>query len=636
MNNLSYEEKEILYRKIGVKKKSEFRVNWLDHKISDLATWKTALIVDIPPYYTELTWMKVKFEDVFELVILTKSIWVEEKDRWFLYEGYYAGNYNKKWFGENKLHKNGTKYDDDGFDFNGFNKDWFDVEWYDDRWYDVNGYNKDNFNKRGLDPQWFDAQWINNKWFNKLWVHMNGTEFDDFWYDSDWFNKNWFKKFWMHKNGTEFDNEWFNIRCFNGEKVHKNGTEFDDNWLDYYWYDSDWFDGLGFNRNGHDRNGYSNANSELASGTDISINNVEEETGFEKIEEDEEDCIYHNENEIEVCPPVESDFSVSNELNETPIALCCGEYDELWQELLNNERKRNNEKEQEENPSVEEFDGGGFQYFRYLDGHIYPTWLHKNGTYFDENGLAYGGTVFSEHGYDKDDYDAGGFSLQWHVKEDGEYYPFEPLHKNGTEFDNEWFNKRGFDSEWFNKKWFHKKTRLDRNGFDEMGFDKSWLHKNGTPYNEYGFDSHGIQKDWTTRDNDGYDFEGLDKDLYNRRGFKAVSIFSDWRSQKPLHKNGTEYDCQGYDAEWFDRWWYDFQWFNKRGFRKNGIHKNYTNHDDLWFDSDGYNPQWFQDSWLHKNGTMYDEDWYDALGKRRVGNRVEEIGYDEFPPEPPF
>lgn len=191
--------------------------------------------------------------------------WFNEE--WLHKNGTY---YDDKWFDKNWLHKNGTFYDYEGYDEEGYDeegydkegyhwegydrewydrswfyKDWFDKNWYnkwgiDRKWFDRNGYNEYWYNQ-----EWYDREWFSMLWFNKKWIHRNGSLYDAEWYDCEGFGKNWFSR-------EGFDKNWFNKKWFNLQKFHKNGTLYDDKWYDIDWFDTNWFDKKGFNKKGFD------------------------------------------------------------------------------------------------------------------------------------------------------------------------------------------------------------------------------------------------------------------------------------------------------------------------------------------------------------------------------------------------
>ena len=131
------------------------------------------------------------------------------------------------------MHRNGTRYDNEGFDCGGFDKE---------------GYNRRHFNQKGM--------------------HRNGTRYDndgfDYWGDDkDGYNKNGYNRKGYNKEGiyinygisgfdiNGYDEEGFDRRHFNEQGMHRNGTRYD-----YYGYDKEGYDKDGFNKEGCDREGF--------------------------------------------------------------------------------------------------------------------------------------------------------------------------------------------------------------------------------------------------------------------------------------------------------------------------------------------------------------------------------------------
>ena len=90
------------------------------------------------------------------------------------------------------------------------------------------------------------------------------------------------------------------------------------------------------------------------------------------------------------------------------------------------------------------------------------------------------------------------------------------IHKNGTLYNNEGYDKYYFDREGYNR------VGYDRNGYDRNGYDKDGFNKNG--YDKDGYNKHGYNKDGYDKDGfniDGFNKEGYNKDGYDKNGFNA-------------------------------------------------------------------------------------------------------------------
>lgn len=129
-------------------------------------------------------------------------------------------------------HKNGTKFDDEGYNYEGYDKDG----------YDQNGYNKHGFNRQH--------------------IQKNGTEYDSNGYnykgyDKDGYDKRGFKldsekEIYIHKNGTEYGNFGFDYRGYNKEGFNYRGYDKEGYYKDGY---KDGFDREGFDKQGLNKQG---------------------------------------------------------------------------------------------------------------------------------------------------------------------------------------------------------------------------------------------------------------------------------------------------------------------------------------------------------------------------------------------
>lgn len=150
---------------------------------------------------------------------------------------HYFNQFDSRGFRDNKIHRNGTKYDKDGYDYDG---------------YDSQGFNLRKFHKSGTkyNEKGYDYQGYDSRGFNSSKTHKNGTKYDDSGYDHAGFNKDG-----LHKNGTKYnelgyDIEGYNSRGFNNNFIHKNGTKFNSVGYDYHGFDK-----YGYNKDGIDDKG---------------------------------------------------------------------------------------------------------------------------------------------------------------------------------------------------------------------------------------------------------------------------------------------------------------------------------------------------------------------------------------------
>ncbi len=275
--------------------------------------------------------------------------------------------------------------------------------------------------------------------------------------------------------------------------------------------------------------------------------------------------------------------------------------------------------------------------------------LHKNWTYFDDEGFNKFG--FNEYGIHQNwtKYNKHGFDVNW-------------VHKNGTLSDENWFNKKavhditwtrfnaewfdrdgynpmGFNGKWFDKYWFDRDWFngfwFDKNGYDKNGFNKEWLSINWTRYNNLWFNSLwfnriGFNAEWF--DMSGYNHKWFNKAWYNRKWFDIYGY------------NERGYDNAGFNREWltstwskFNHEWFDKYWFNRFWFDKEWKHKNWTYFNDIWFDKywfnsqgynkDGYNHGGFSEDWMHQNWTQFSNEWFDMLGFDKDG--FDQFGFDK-------
>ena len=107
---------------------------------------------------------------------------------------YDSEGYDQYDFNRNKIHRNGTKYDNEGFDADGMGKDG-----YDRFGFDINGFDRDGYNRLGFDINGFDRDGYNESGYD-----ING-------YDRNGYNKQGFNKNGMHKSGNLYDEKGLNV-----------------------------------------------------------------------------------------------------------------------------------------------------------------------------------------------------------------------------------------------------------------------------------------------------------------------------------------------------------------------------------------------------------------------------------------
>ena len=131
------------------------------------------------------------------------------------------------------MHRNGTRYDNEGFDCGGFDKEGYNRRHFNEKGMHKNGtrYDNDGFDYLGYDKEGYNKNGYNGKGYNKEGIYIN--------YGISGFDIN------------GYDEEGFDRRHFNEQGMHRNGTRYD-----YYGYDKEGYDKDGFNKEGCDREGF--------------------------------------------------------------------------------------------------------------------------------------------------------------------------------------------------------------------------------------------------------------------------------------------------------------------------------------------------------------------------------------------
>ena len=133
------------------------------------------------------------------------------------------------------IHRNGTRFSDDGYDVDGFDKHGYDKDGYGRTGFNRKGLDKDGYDRTGYDKNGYDRKGFNRAGFNE-----NG-------YDKDGFNRAGFK--------DGYDRNGFNLAGFDKDGYNKDGYNKDG--YDRMGYDAAGYDKRGFNRRGFDKEGYS-------------------------------------------------------------------------------------------------------------------------------------------------------------------------------------------------------------------------------------------------------------------------------------------------------------------------------------------------------------------------------------------
>lgn len=188
------------------------------------------------------------------------------------------------------------------------------------------------------------------------------------------------------------------------------------------------------------------------------------------------------------------------------------------------------------------------------------------------------------------------------------------LHRNGTYYDDEGYRYDGLDRRGFNREGIHYKTGkiydekgkkqdgkyyYDEKGYNISGFDKFQIHKNGTYY-----------------DDEGYNCSGINKKGFNREG-------KHYKTDAPFDENGYKedgeyyYDDEGYDYLGFNELGRDREGYDKEEFDENKIHRNGTKFNEKGFDIEGYNEKGYNEQGFDREG--YNQEEYNKYEVNREG-----------------
>ena len=127
----------------------------------------------------------------------------------------YDENYDSDGFLEkSKIHRNGTRYDNEGFDYRGYDKKGYDRKGfiehihkngtrYDDNGFDYHGRDKYGYNRAGFDHFGYDKEGYDRKGFNEEGMHRNGTRYDYYGYDKEGYDKDGFNKEGCDREGFD-------------------------------------------------------------------------------------------------------------------------------------------------------------------------------------------------------------------------------------------------------------------------------------------------------------------------------------------------------------------------------------------------------------------------------------------------
>lgn len=145
-----------------------------------------------------------------------------------------ANRYNIRGFKADMVHRNGTKYDNEGYDYYGYNSKGYNNKnmhisgsKYNEEGFDYQGYNSLGFNsyKHYRNGSKYDDFGFDHIGFNRQGLHKNGTKYDVKGYDIDGYNSNGFNEKLIHKNGTRYNNYGYNFHAFDKYKYTKDGID---------------------------------------------------------------------------------------------------------------------------------------------------------------------------------------------------------------------------------------------------------------------------------------------------------------------------------------------------------------------------------------------------------------------------
>ncbi|TWO99202.1 hypothetical protein EUA79_01225 [TM7 phylum sp. oral taxon 351] len=366
--------------------------------------------------------------------------------------------YNEFGFDRNGVHKNGTRFDNDGYNIWGRDRFGFDrngICIYNKKEYDLSGYNQEGYNSEGYDREGFGRDGFSINGFNREGIHRNGTQFDEEGYGADGFDEDGIDREGFDREGlgsdgrdrkgfdqngynqAGYDREGYNQEGYNREGLDKNG--FNKNGIHYLTnrkydlrgHDRDGYNINGYNSDGYDREGYDRQGYD--------------KNGFDR-----------------------GGFFI----------------DGFNREGINKY-------------TATEYDARGWS--QYGKKH------QETGTGYDPEG--YDANGFDESGRDRGGYDYQGFNSEGYNKRG---FDKSGIHrKTNTKYDEEGYDSRGIDSYGFDRSGGRRHPDGSpmfytnrKNGYDVWGVDKDGYKEDG--FNRFGFDR------------EGYDREGLDKDGYTR------------------------------------------------------------------------------------------------------------------------
>lgn len=177
--------------------------------------------------------------------------------------------YDCEGFNSDGVHKNGTLYSDSGYDREGYDRKGYNCDGYDRDGYDRTGYNREGYDRQGYDHNGYDSNGYNRAGFNIDGVHKNGTMYSDrgyncAGYDCEGYNIEGYNGAGYDREGYDhggydsegYDRKGYDCIGFDRSGVHKNGTLYSDTGYNRRGYDRSGYDRDGYNREGYDINGY--------------------------------------------------------------------------------------------------------------------------------------------------------------------------------------------------------------------------------------------------------------------------------------------------------------------------------------------------------------------------------------------
>ncbi len=136
--------------------------------------------------------------DVMESELTKAENVDDESDIQVTYDRFGYDDITRYGFNRNRVHRNGTYFDDNGYGADGFDKDGFNSQGY-----NRGGYDKSGFDKNGFDRLGYGRDGYNKDGFSKLGFSKEG--FDKEGYDKDGFNAKGLDRSGFDKQGYNWE-----------------------------------------------------------------------------------------------------------------------------------------------------------------------------------------------------------------------------------------------------------------------------------------------------------------------------------------------------------------------------------------------------------------------------------------------